>query len=433
MKITRREALMTSLFGGAALGLRALASGLPISFLLDPRRALADSPAPSCGAPQYIILNTSGQGDPINCNVPGTYDDPAIVHSTDPSMAATMLTLGGKQTKAAAPWAALPQNVLDRTCFFHLMTATPVHPKEPDVLQLMGTITGSEMLPSLLAKQLAPCLKTIQTQPISVGATTPSETITFGGAPLPIIPPLALKATLANPTGALTDLQKLRDDTLGSMYALYRNGASPAQKQYIDSMVTSQGQARGIRQDLLNALASITDNTATSQLVAAITLIQMGVAPVIAVHIPFGGDNHTDVTLKNETAQTVSGVQTIASLVSQLAAAGLADSVSFLSLNVFGRTMGPSNTNGRQHNPNHQASIAIGKPFKGGVIGGVGPVAGDFGALSIDSNTGQANGDIAAGDTLASFGKTVLTAVGADAATVSAQITSGVVIRGALA
>ena len=64
----------------------------------------------------------------------------------------------------------------------------------------------------------------------------------------------------------------------------------------------------------------------------------------------------------------------------QLAAAGLADSVTFMSLNVFGRTLGPGNADGRQHNENHQVSIAIGKPFRGGVIGGVIPVGKDFGA-----------------------------------------------------
>ncbi len=55
------------------------------------------------------------------------------------------------------------------------MTNTPVHPKEPEVLELMGATQAGEMFPSMLAKPLAPCLGTIQPQPISVGATTPSE------------------------------------------------------------------------------------------------------------------------------------------------------------------------------------------------------------------------------------------------------------------
>ena len=42
------------------------------------------------------------------------------------------------------------------------------------------------------------------------------------------------------------------------------------------------------------------------------TLIQMKVTPVVAIHIPFGGDNHHDAALATETAQTVSGVAAIA-------------------------------------------------------------------------------------------------------------------------
>lgn len=192
---------------------------------------------------------------------------------------------------------------------------------------------------------------------------------------------------------------------------------------------------RSINQDLLNALTSITDNSAASQVLAAVTLIQMKVTPVIAVHIPFGGDNHRDVGLATETAETVSGVATIAALMQQLASAGLSDDVSFMTLNVFGRTLGAGNTDGRQHNANHQVSLTIGKPFRGGVIGGVAPVKSDYGALGIDSKTGQGtpNGDIVAADTLASFGRTMLAAVGVDSSTIGSQITAGQVIASALA
>jgi hypothetical protein len=416
--------------------LQSLATGLPLLFFTNPRRALAD--AATCAAPgkaQFFVFSTSGSGDPLNCNAPGTYDDPKIVHPTDPSMAPTPITLGGRQFTAAAPWAQLPAAALARTTFFHMMTNTPVHPKEPDVLQLNGATQAGEMLPSVLARQLAPCLGTVQAQPISVGAATPSETITYGGSPLATIPPSALKATLVNPAGALTNLQKLRDDTLNRMYALYKNEATPAQQAYVDSLVTSQAQARGIRQDLLAALSSIADNSITSQMVAAVTLIQMKLSPVIVVHVPFGGDNHNDPTLKNETAQTVSGVAAIGLLATQLAAAGLADQVSFVSLNVFGRTLGPANTDGRSHNPNHHVSLAIGRPFKPGVIGGVAPVGGDYGATAVDSGTGAggAGGDIAPADTLASFGRTVLAAAGVDAGAIDAQIVGGKVIGAALA
>ncbi|HVU49780.1 MAG TPA: hypothetical protein VHL80_03780 [Polyangia bacterium] len=435
--LTRRQALLSTLFGTGYVGLRALATGLPAAFLLNPRRALAANPAPACGAAakaQYFIFNTLGSGDPINANVPGMYDDPKITHSADPSMAPTPLALRGQTFTAAAPWSTLPQAVLDRTTFWHLMTNTPVHPKEPDVLKLMGAASGGEMLPSLLAKAMAPCLGTIQTQPLTLGATSPAEGLSYDGAALPIIPALALKATLTNPAGPLTNLQALRDKTLGQLYDLYKNGATPAQRAYIDSLVSSQAQVRNINQSLLDALTSIKDNTADSQMLAAVTLIQMKVTPVISVHIPFGGDNHRDIGLAAETAQTVSGVATIASLMAQLAKAGLSDQVSFATLNVFGRTLGPSNTDGRQHNQNHQVSVTIGKPFAGGVIGGVGPVDKDYGALAIDSKTGKgaASGDVVPLETLPSFGRTLLSAVGVDKATLDAQIMGGTVIGAAL-
>jgi hypothetical protein len=435
MDISRRKALMSALFGAGYVGLRALATGIPASVLLKGRRAFADG-APACvdkSRAQYVILATSGSGDPINANVPGTYIS-GITHSADPAMAATPMKLRGQSTTAALPWTQLPQTVLDRTVFWHIMTNTPVHPKEPDVLKLMGMTASDEMLPSLLAKQLAPCLGTVQTQPITLGATSPSEGLVFQGQALPIIPPLALKATLTSPTGPLANLQQLRDQTLSQINDMFRSSGSPAQKAYLDSLIASQGEIRNIRQDLLSSLTSIKDNSVASQITAAVTLIQMSVTPVVAIHIPFGGDNHNDTALANEAAQHVTGVAAIGSLMSQLSSAGLSDQVTFMSLNVFGRTLGPSNTDGRQHNPNHQVSITIGKPFKGGVIGAVGQVAGDYGALPINSTSGAGGpgGDIEAGSTLASFGKTSLAAVGVDSATIDSLIATGKVVPAAL-
>ncbi len=435
--ITRRQALLSTLFGTGMIGLRALATGLPATFLLNPRRALADMPASGCGdasKAQFVIFNTSGQGDPINANVPGTYDDPMITHSADPTMAPTSLTLNGQTYTAAAPWASLPQNVLDRTCFWHTMTNTPVHPKEPDVLKLMGVTNAGEMLPSLLAKQLAPCLGTIQTEPLCLGANSPSESLSFGGAALPIIPALALKSTLTNPAGPLTDLQPLRDQTLNQMYDLYKNSATTAQKAYLDSLIASQTEVRNLNQSLLDALSSIKDNSADSQVLAAVTLIQMKVTPVISIHIPFGGDNHRDVALATEAAQTVAGVATIANLMTALAAANLSDQVLFASLNVFGRTLGPSNTDGRQHNENHQVSVTIGKSIKGGVVGGLAVVDKDYGATDIDSKSGQSStsGDIKAIDSLAAYGQTLMASVGVDSATIKSQILTGTVVSGVL-
>src|SRR5580704_1173781 len=221
MNLSRRDALLSTLFGVSYVGLRALATGLPAAFLLNPRKALADVPAPACTAAskaQFIIMNTSGNGDPINASAPGTYEDPKIVHSSDPTMAATPLMMQGQKYTAAAPWASLPQNVLDRTVFWHLMTNTPIHPKEPTVLSLMDATYKDEMFPSLLAQQLSPCLGCIQPYPISLGASSPAEALSYQGEALPIMPPTALQATLTNPANSpLTGLQALRDQTLNGI------------------------------------------------------------------------------------------------------------------------------------------------------------------------------------------------------------------------
>jgi hypothetical protein len=438
MNVTRRQALASALFGAGALGLRALATGLPVSFFLNPRRAAAQGACTDASKAQYIVFSTGGGGDPINASVPGTYADQNIVHSPDAAMAATSFTMLGKPYTAARPWTTLPQSVLDRTVYWHLMTNTPIHPKEPDVLRLNGASQGHEMLPSLLAKAIAPCLNTIQAQPLSIGAATPSEALSYSGSTLPVIPPLALKATLTSPTGPLTQLQKIRDDSMAKVYALYRNGATPAEQAYIDSLTNTQQQMRLLNQALLDGLSKISDNLIGSQILAAVTLIRMNVAPVISIHVPFGGDNHADAGLVKETAETISGVAAIGSLMQQLQSAGLQDKVTFMTLNVFSRTLRVGNSgasssalSGRAHNQYHQVSVTIGKPFKGGVVGGCEPVGGDYGATGIDSATGMSSdgGDILPVETLGAFAKSMLSAVGGD----PSSVTQGKVVTSALA
>ena len=462
MKLSRRDTLTAALFGGGLLGLRSVATGLPARFLANPRKALAEVQGQACTGSaanaQYVIFNTSQGGDPLGCNAPGAYGDPTtgidlsmLAHPSPaayPTMAPTPITINGRTYNAAQVWTWLGAgdgsstyaNVMSRTAICHIRTNNVVHPKEPVVLALDGNTTAGEMLPSVLAKALAPCLGTLQTQPISIGAANPSEALTFAGQALPTVPPATLKGTLANPVGPLTSLQPLRDATLQKMHDLYAGGSlSVAQKQYIDSMIVSQQQVRGISQSLLSMLNTIQGTTAsavTDQVTAALALVLMKVSPVLAVHLPFGGDNHSDAGLKNEATQTAAGMQGLVSLMQQLKSNGLADSVTFVSLNVFGRTMGPAQTNGRDHNGSHQGSLMIGKGFKGSLIGGIGPVNTDYGCLSIDSTTGlgmASGGDIQPTDTLTSWAKTVMTGVGIDAATINSQITSGTVIQAALA
>ncbi|HEY1547288.1 MAG TPA: hypothetical protein VGG28_05690 [Kofleriaceae bacterium] len=447
INIKRRSLLMSTLFGAGYIGLRSLATGIPAGILLGGRKALADGAGSACtnSKAQYFVMSTSYLGDPLNANVPGSYFDiatgktAAVSHPLDSGMTPTQFAFGGNNVTAALPWSQMASSVLSRTTFWHIMSNTPVHPAEPQVLSLLNATQSNEMLPSIIAKQMAPCLNTIQQQPITVGATNPSEGLKFNGQALPIIPPLALKSTLTNPsTGplvGLSNLQSLRDNTLGQLSDLYRGTATTAQKAYLDSLILSQSEIRNINQDLLDMLSSITDNSVASQTTAALALIKMNVTPVVCIHIPFGGDNHNDTALAGESTQTQAGVASIQNLVQEIDGYNMTNQVTFMSLNVFGRQLGSTFTDGRGHNPLHQVSVTVGTQFKSMVVGGIQSISSDFGCASIDPSSGAAlkTGGISTTDTLTSFGKTILASVGVDTTTINTLVNGGQVITGALA
>jgi hypothetical protein len=53
MNISRRKLLFSTMFGAGAVGLRALATGLPVSFFTGIKEAKAADPAPpACVKPQ---------------------------------------------------------------------------------------------------------------------------------------------------------------------------------------------------------------------------------------------------------------------------------------------------------------------------------------------------------------------------------------------
>jgi Protein of unknown function (DUF1501) len=442
--LTRREAILKTLFGAGFVGLRALATGLPISFLLNPRKALAANsplPAPCSTNPnaQYLILATSGQGDPINANCPGSYVT-GIGHPTDQKMAATNFNLGSFPTTAALPWSALPPLMLAQSCFFHHATYTLIHPDEPNVMALMGYSSPTEMLVSMIAKQMSACLGTVQQQPVALGP----ESVTFGGQPLPNLPPLALSTMLAAESGPLGQLVSLRDQTLNSIHSYLQTEGNSAQAAFVANYANSRNEARELSQTLIGALATqCPDNTPASQLNAASLLIQMNVAPVIVVHQDFGADNHSDANLATETSETLSTLANLGTFWQSLQTVGTGNQISMAFLNVFGRTLAASTSaNGRGHNPNHHVMVMIGSPFVGSVIGGVEPTAnqpgatgGDFAAMAIDPSTGVGvsgggtGNDIPFSQTFQSAALTLATGIGCD---LSQEIIGGQVVNSAL-
>ncbi len=450
--LSRRDAVLRMLFGAGFVGLRSLASGIPAAVLLDPKSAFAAGDAgaapPAITKPQYLIYSTSFKGDPVNCNAPGTYDDPGIAHPNDPSMVAAPMTFGARTVTGAQIWSTLPASVLARTCFFHHGTYTIIHPDEVKVLGLLGQVANGDMLPSFLSRELATALGTVRPQPLSLGGEGAIEAIYYQGQPQAFLTPTTLATVLASPTNGLgtANLVALRDQTLDSLNAFARSQGNTAQKNLIDQYATSATQLRTLQHGLLGSLSAIKDNSQDSQIQAALILFQMKVTPVVAVHVSFGGDNHGDTGLATEIAGHQTGVASIAKMMQGLAAANLQDKVTFVMSNVFGRTMvNGFNANGRQHNDRHHVTVMIGPGVKGSVIGGPtlaqGAAGGggqgttEYSALPIDSSTGlgSAAGDIAYGDTLQSMARTLAAAVGLPSSTISQNILSGTVIQPALA
>jgi hypothetical protein len=296
------------------------------------------------------------------------------------------------------------------------------------VLALFGALRRGQWLPSYFAKTLRPCFNTIQVQPVTIGG----EQVSFEGQYLPKLTPTGLKAVLSGPQGLTAQLQTLRDDTLGKLNALLKENRSQtkAERAYLDNMALSQTDLRTMISQVATDLATISGDDASNQVTAAALLIKMNVTPVVTIHLPFSGDNHSDKDFNNEALQTAASVNNIKLLMTKLNGYGLADKVTFATLNVFGRTF--ETLNGRGHNSSHSVSLMIGKGFKGGVVGGIRPGGH---AADIDATTGQAseNGGLAATESLASVAKTLGMGIGLTEAQVNDQITSGVAVRSVIA
>jgi hypothetical protein len=327
--------------------------------------------------------------------------------------------------------------VLDRSCFFHLATRTNAHPQLPKVLRLWAT-GQAEMLPSLIARHTSGCLGTAQREPVAVGIPPvngrASTLITYEGHGLASLTPSALRELLSGPEGPLASLGAQRDQVLDKLLPIVRERGQRALAGQLGERALSKRQAQALGDQLRADLARIQDDGPEAQILTTVALLRMNVAPVVTLRIPFGGDNHFDYGLQKETAGTVAGVQQVALLMQKLAQYGLADRVSFALLNVFGRTLRKRGIAGREHWAHHHTGLLIGKPFRGGVIGGIGPGEGDFCALPIDSQTGRADGsgDIPASESLIAFARTLARGVGLPEAVVSQSFPAGKLVRAAL-
>jgi hypothetical protein len=429
----RRALLLTGLFGSGLLGLRALATGLPAWFLANPQAAQADEltcALTNASRAQFLIVSAASAGCPINCNVPGTYDIPALIHPAQAEFASTPISLGGTTINGAKIWTGLSDTVRARTNFFHHITSATVHGDHPKSLKLMGKTANNEMLPSIYAKHLAPCLGTVLTEPVAVGVQGNSlEQLSFSGRPLSAISPLQLKELLSgNKTNPLVKLRSLRDQTLNELNGLLKDGGNQAQIAFLDAMASSQTQVRKLADNLAATLAAITDNGVQGQALAAAALVSAKVTPVVSLRIPFGLDNHEDANLYDEWFQgsdhggTKQGVAGIQAVMDALASLNQQDAATFATMNVFGRDLNGSAKvtarNGRDHFGNHAVMVMIGKNINPGVTGGVSAIAnGIYGAADISAS------GVARADTHTAAAKTLGVALGIDIASLHKNFT----------
>ncbi len=149
MDVTRREAIVSALFGAGSIGLRALATGLPMSVLLNPRTSLADACAMKEHA-QYLIWATSGSGDPANANVPtgSTAISPAVARVLASSASANAAVA----RRCAIAWA------------MRLITSASPDPDRPATSQAAATSLRS------------PCPRTSAIRRKVAGTSAPTRT-----------------------------------------------------------------------------------------------------------------------------------------------------------------------------------------------------------------------------------------------------------------
>jgi len=430
-QMNRRGFLWGSGSAAGALALQSLATGIPAKILLDPLSASASDLRKG----KILILSSSRHGDPINANVPGTYGFNDVYHSTDPAMAETALSLSGTQTTAAKPWADLSQGILDQTAFFHHATHSPVHGEMARVQRMMDETEKNDMLISLLARELAPVLGTVQSTPLSLGASG-AELLSSAGRRLANVDPLSVRQALGGVAGPLNGktITKLRDKHIDRVYGLYRERGTPDQINLLDAWARSRDEVRAISGALLDELETVQDNGQKAQATTAAVLAAMNIAPVITIHLDFGRDNHSDKDFAVETASHVSAMKVLKGLLKDLNKfkddGDLKNDVLVGSLNVFGRTLKKKGTSGRDHNSGHHCMVLMGEGIKGGIVGGIQPQGNDYIAQSIDSVTGRGgDGDIPYSETLASAGKTLGYAMGISAERMNEVLPPGKIVK----
>lgn len=420
---SRRDLLLAGLYSGGGIGLRSLMTGIPIHFLTTRSMSNIDNL-------QYLVYAASAGGDPVNCNIPGSYI-PGCEHP--PAFATPVDILLGTETyKVASVWNNLKPEIKAMANFFHLRSGTNSHTEQASVLKLFGAVEPiegrfPEMLQSAIAHDMSKKLGALLPHPIGL-----SGPLTYKGRNQNIYSPNAMQA-LFPPTALESEVEArtYRDKQIASIYKDLKENGTPAQKKFIDNYVISGQKARDIGSNLSDALSSITGNTEADQMKATAALLALKVTTTVGINIGFGGDNHGDSDLSKEANDHHSGVASLNTLYDELKAYGIENKTTFAMLNVFGRTYHRNKSGGRDHHGAGSLLFAFGANIKAGVTGGLKLNSKNKAeAQAVNSITGKVeNPDISADDTLKSAAKSLAVSLGVTEDKVNKMINGGKVVR----
>lgn len=457
MKTNRRFFLKAGLSGGLSVSMRASLLGLPAGFLMSGSTLAAPNSA------KFTIVSISGAGESINVNGPGAYptnnndlarkfDHPTEritgLNITDTINGTAVdvrdlensadITLGNQRVKAARAYTALDTSFLSNmACFFH-RTQANAHAELPSVLRARGALKqisgrGSEQLPSAIAQELAPRLGTLMSTPVVLGGK-----YSYNGAPLNTYRPTTLQDMMTNDASlgiAPDDFGVLYDWSLDNIYKDVKQNGTPKQKSFLDNHLSSRAQASGLGEELGALITGIDNNSQESQLRTALALFKLRITPVVALRHNYGGDNHSDEVLANETKQTFDALKSLDSYWKLLQEYNLTNDVLYTTIDVFGRTPKRSGRGGRDHYGLFTNALIHGAHINGGIIGGLEELGrnNDIHATGINSITGLSrNPDIDGDNTLAALFKTVMAAAGVDENRLNIRIPDGRVVNALL-
>lgn len=462
--ITRRDILKGGLSGAATFSLKAMATGLPIGFLLS--GAMPASAQQTSG--KKLILAMSDDGESINCYAPGTYASNGFLSQIERPTNAELGTvvrgsingndvtaadfyepatfnLGNTQVSAARYLSYLPADLRARLAFFHLRTAANGHPEGPNVHGVHGALTavngrGVEEIQSAIMQEMqleAQSQTSLLTTPMVLGTGRGLATLKNNGIAITRYSPLDVKNLFLNGAGGveLDNMKRVYESTIDAIYRDIKQNGSTAQMKYLDAHALSRSQAVILGDQLGDLLSGINSNSNADQALASVGLIKANLAPVVVIRYSFSGDNHGDTNLALEVDLSIAQTNATQQLWELLKSENLQDDINFATYDIFGRTLGRNSEGGRDHHNSHCTNFMFGENIKGGVIGGLEEWAEKAirvgRATGINAQTGlPENADIAGDETLVAYCRTLMAMQGISEERINIRLPSSKTVTG---